>query len=587
MTEQTNRLNLVPSGCRNACLQMLYAIESFHSSVESFRKKGPLLAELFKMFQSMAPLKSNSLNLPTATDIEALQNLLFAKQSSIQLNTIKNGDVSQLYLVALLQAAHQECNQPANQQLMNPNFKATSALQAINFQLEYVNNSRLAHLVLIQQENKFSCKTCVTENRNWTTDWMLQIDQLSPQNTLKDSLTSTMMDRYRCDTCNSIQPCIKNRSVTRVGKLVFITLRQVRLDASQVTDSITVDQTLILCSQKFILCTALLSIKEHKSDENWMVLTLDSDQTWLKHDGGSTTKLSQNQAKQLVDQYGLVLVYIERNDQSPSEVMVVTDDLDGLFPDMQEQDVKADSPTENAETQLTSPSKMNLSDDLANKSPQPSHKDTYVEAYEYCGLANLGLSCYANACLQALFTSTLIRQAIVNHSQKGPFHKSLAELFELMQAKSLLPQSPLAMSISVQPDKFLGQFCAAKPAFQINQTADAQEFLTLLLELIHQEENTAKKLNKAEEQANPRTATQAWNNHMAHFDNSYLSKMMMGQLQTRLICIKCRSLKLSWSCIWQLTVNIPAGQSKEKDITLNNCIDEYQKEEVSWSSTEL
>ena len=227
---------------------------------------------------------------------------------------------------------------------------------------------------------------------------------------------------------------------------------------------------------------------------------------------------------------------------------------------------------------------------------------------------NRRLTCYANVIFQTLFSAKNLYQQIVEHCQKGPFHKLLCELFAQMEAASRFSGN----KTSTNPNKFMAQFRETKHQFIANQMADSQEFFTILLELIHQEVNKAKKLDKTVKPEEPKTADEAWNFHIEHVDNSYLSTLLMGQMESILTCLNCGHQSRSWSCIWQLQLQIKfettieksiVGKSnapimkevnttisndiketekqakeEEKPISLHDCINVYCEEEVSAKS---
>src|SRR5699024_2530357 len=60
----------------------------------------------------------------------------------------------------------------------------------------------------------------------------------------------------------------------------------------------------------------------------------------------------------------------------------------------------------------------------------------------------------------------------------------------------------------------------------------------------------------------PKTAEEAWNFHVKHIDDSYLSAMLMGQVESTLACLSCSHQSRSWTCIWQLQLQIEPEVTK-------------------------
>lgn len=196
--------------------------------------------------------------------------------------------------------------------------------------------------------------------------------------------------------------------------------------------------------------------------------------------------------------------------------------------------------------------------------------------HHHCGLENLGNTCYINSVLQTLFWAPKIRSHLLKNCNGGPFHAILRQLFTDMRK-----HSPGA----IKPDDFSRQFRRAKPQFLRNEQHDAQECLSLLLDLVHDECNQADKSRKAPGETTVGSAEDAWTQHLAAIDDSYFSKVLMGQSESCLTCDTCANRSLSWNCFWQLQIAVnkvkasPEGETQE-NLSLLDCISEYEEEEV-------
>ncbi|XP_017485284.1 PREDICTED: ubiquitin carboxyl-terminal hydrolase 21-like [Rhagoletis zephyria] len=183
---------------------------------------------------------------------------------------------------------------------------------------------------------------------------------------------------------------------------------------------------------------------------------------------------------------------------------------------------------------------------------------------------------------------------------------------------------------AVKPVEFCREFRKAKPQFRRNEQQDAQEFLSLLLDLLHDECNKAKKASKKEEKgeilyetpsqpppqpppppppatpSEPSNAEEAWEQHVTNVDNSFFSKLLMGQSESCLTCQTCGNSSISWSSFWQLPLAVQKekkktstvaavageeaaangssvaeqGEQKEPTLTLANCISEFMETEA-------
>lgn len=249
--------------------------------------------------------------------------------------------------------------------------------------------------------------------------------------------------------------------------------------------------------------------------------------------------------------------------------------------------------------------------EMASKSPSATSLDNKLtqfglalpssgQPYDYCGLVNLGLTCYVNSCLQALYTAPPIRSYLIDHLEKGPFHNALSKLFLHMETESARLVKPSIGSISIKPDAFLEQWRQFKPTFLGNTMHDSQEFLSLLIDTLHQEANQANRPNTRIAPAGEKpakSAAEAWSLHVCEMDNSYLSSLMMGQLESTLRCLTCGHVSHSWTAIWQLQLQLEKEEShstavlgskerKEEEakfLTLKECFKEYTEDEVSRS----
>lgn len=259
-----------------------------------------------------------------------------------------------------------------------------------------------------------------------------------------------------------------------------------------------------------------------------------------------------------------------------------------------------------------------------------------VPSSHVSGLKNLGNTCYANSILQALYSLSKIRRHFYHLDDDdggGPFHRILSRLFAEMR-KCNRNQGILSQVCSfgaVKPVEFCREFRKAKPQFRRNEQQDAQEFLSLLLDLLHDECNKAKKASKKEEKgeilyetpsqpppqpppppppatpSEPSNAEEAWEQHVTNVDNSFFSKLLMGQSESCLTCQTCGNSSISWSSFWQLPLAVQKekkktstvaavageeaaangssvaeqGEQKEPTLTLANCISEFMETEVS------
>lgn len=203
----------------------------------------------------------------------------------------------------------------------------------------------------------------------------------------------------------------------------------------------------------------------------------------------------------------------------------------------------------------------------------------------YCGLENGAMICYANAVLQMLFTCKDIRSYLLKHGQTGPIHQLLAELFALMEKEFYERVTPSINSREL----FIEPFRVVRPAFSKGTMHDAQEFWTILMELVHQEANSPRNAIKPKESPVFISACEQWIHQRTFVDDSPLASLLMGQLESSLTCLTCGRLSRSWNAFWQLQLQLSSetnhdGQEmiRENTLSVSSCLAEFTMHEVSF-----
>ena len=109
---------------------------------------------------------------------------------------------------------------------------------------------------------------------------------------------------------------------------------------------------------------------------------------------------------------------------------------------------------------------------------------------KYCGLYNLGNTCYMNSIIQILFHTTEFRNFVIS-SRTTPKQQLVTYFFDLLKEMERSNES-------LSPDQFLTEFQNyAKSQNLVNFTSfaqnDASEFLIVLMDIIH--ENISREVN--------------------------------------------------------------------------------------------
>lgn len=219
-----------------------------------------------------------------------------------------------------------------------------------------------------------------------------------------------------------------------------------------------------------------------------------------------------------------------------------------------------------------------------------SNPNIFYDEPKFVGLKNLGNTCYANSTLQALYGSNKLRQYLLNLQHPsttaggggGRIQFKLSKLFQQMHQMGNKALSTNRYAV-IKPEEFICEFRLIKPQFVRNEQHDAQEFLTILLECIHQEDNKIKKNKLAKLNVEPKNAQEAWQLHLERVDNSFYSRLFVGQSESVLECFECKHSSLSWSSFWQLNLHLKNDNENgngDRELSIQQCIQEYMAWEV-------
>lgn len=207
------------------------------------------------------------------------------------------------------------------------------------------------------------------------------------------------------------------------------------------------------------------------------------------------------------------------------------------------------------------------------------------------GLKNLGNTCYMNATIQCLsatvpfarfFTEGRWKKAVnaINPmGTKGNLALAFANILYEM-SHSELPH--------LIPNTFRKSICAHAPQFSGSDQHDSQEFLTFLLDGLHEDLNRVlhKPSNgptpdrEAELERLPQTiaSTQEWEIYRMRND-SLIVDFFQGQFRNRLVCLTCHKTSTTYNSFMYLSLPMPSVRGPSK-ISLQSCLDAFVKEEV-------
>ncbi|XP_063953429.1 ubiquitin carboxyl-terminal hydrolase 19-like isoform X1 [Lytechinus pictus] len=182
----------------------------------------------------------------------------------------------------------------------------------------------------------------------------------------------------------------------------------------------------------------------------------------------------------------------------------------------------------------------------------------------YCGLDNLGNTCFMNSVLQVLANTIELKDFMLGADFKNEINRdnplgsgghlvlSFAVLMRRLwggQNKSIAP-SKLKSIISAKASQFMGF-----------AQHDAQEFMAFLLDGLHEDINRIRKkpyTQTVDSDGRPDevVADEAWKTHRRRND-SFIVDLFQGQYKSKLVCPDCNKVSITFDPFMHLSMPLP------------------------------
>ncbi|KAI0628038.1 cysteine proteinase [Trametes polyzona] len=207
------------------------------------------------------------------------------------------------------------------------------------------------------------------------------------------------------------------------------------------------------------------------------------------------------------------------------------------------------------------------------------------------GLKNLGNTCYMNSTIQCLSATVPFSRFFTDGRWKSAVNMvnpmgtkgNLANAFA-----NILRDMWQGENGTLSPVPFRRSICSHAPQFSGSEQHDSQEFLSFLLDGLHEDLNRILKkpqiVSTPEREAElerlpPQIASeQEWQIYRMR-DDSLVVDFFQGQYRNRMECLTCHKTSTTYNTFMYLTLPIPPTRGHSK-VTLQQCIDAFVKEEV-------
>ncbi|GFQ03504.1 ubiquitin carboxyl-terminal hydrolase 8 [Phtheirospermum japonicum] len=192
------------------------------------------------------------------------------------------------------------------------------------------------------------------------------------------------------------------------------------------------------------------------------------------------------------------------------------------------------------------------------------------------GLYNLGNTCFMNSAIQCLVHTPKLVDYFL-----GNFRRDLNSENPLgMKGKLAIAFGDLLRKLwspgarSVAPSMFKSTIASFAPQFSGYNQHDSQEFLSFLLDGLHEDLNRVKRkpyIPAKDEDGRPdeEVADEYWENHLSRND-SIIVDLCQGQYRSTLVCPVCKKLSITFDPFMYLSLPLPSSTVRRMTVTVLN-----------------
>ncbi|CAH2225644.1 ubiquitin carboxyl-terminal hydrolase 35 [Pelobates cultripes] len=190
------------------------------------------------------------------------------------------------------------------------------------------------------------------------------------------------------------------------------------------------------------------------------------------------------------------------------------------------------------------------------------------------GLINLGNTCYMNSILQALFMASDFRHSVLclRDSNSQPLMMKLQYLFAFLEHS----QRP-----AISPESFLAS--SWPPWFTPGVQQDCSEYLKYLLDQLHEEEKTGKRISQMLAQASGGNQLKT----SQSCSMTLIEQMFGGRILTRIRCFKCQGVSSREEKFTDLSLAFPPKDGSMPNFQKNPHTSVLPVEEIGPQNSEI
>eukprot|EP00949_MAST-11_sp_MAST-11-sp1_P001995 g1995.t1 len=207
--------------------------------------------------------------------------------------------------------------------------------------------------------------------------------------------------------------------------------------------------------------------------------------------------------------------------------------------------------------------------------------NTLRESSGLRGLKNLGNTCYMNSVIQLLahipiFCDYFNRGIYVKEINTENFMGSSGKLVHALSKVLRDVWSESRTRKAVSPKGLRSAIVSCAPQFEGYDQHDAQEFLSFLLDGLHEDLNRVSKKPYVKDQESDghsrpdaEVAAAAWAGYLRR-NKSFIVDLCQGQLRSELCCQNCKTLNIKFDPLMYLSVPLPENSKTRTDLVVGS-----------------